>query len=222
MGQLWSLKFLKEKKDVEAANVACSSGVPDQGSAYTGNWDYYHYCYPWKGHSGALHRCKQAYQNSESRKKWVMGEGSWGTIVVQLQARITIWLLAWALTTGSSSCGGKNDGGRSKADQWGNVLGTFSPKSLGRMATKTTKKIKAPWAKVSSHLSPGTIMTLVIDTEAQRILNHKMTAKQKLQVCPHGKLISVGVWERQAYLSTTIWFSDPTGKNGHDMPANRN
>lgn len=66
---MWSLKFLKEKKDVEAANVACSGGVPDQGSAYTGNWDYYNYCHPWKGHSGTLHRCKQAYQNSESQKK---------------------------------------------------------------------------------------------------------------------------------------------------------
>lgn len=37
---MWSLKFLKEKKDVEAANVACSGGVPDQGSTDTGSSDY--------------------------------------------------------------------------------------------------------------------------------------------------------------------------------------
>lgn len=46
---------------VEAANVACSGGVPDQGSTDTGSSDYYHYCHPWKGHSGTLHRCKQTY-----------------------------------------------------------------------------------------------------------------------------------------------------------------
>lgn len=65
-------------------------------------------------------------------------------------------------------------------------------------------------------------MTLVIDTEAQKMLNHKMTAKRKLQACPHGRLNNIGVWETQAYLSTTIWFSDPAGRNGRDIPTTRN
>lgn len=51
--------------------------------------------------------------------------------------------------------------------------------SLEKMTMKRTRKIKETRPKVSRHLNIDVAATLITDMDAQRMLNHKMTKRQK-------------------------------------------
>uniref|UniRef100_A0A671FQC1 Uncharacterized protein n=1 Tax=Rhinolophus ferrumequinum TaxID=59479 RepID=A0A671FQC1_RHIFE len=190
------LDVVEGEKAAEAADVTGPGGVPAQGSKYAADRIHYRR-YPCRRASPRNYQ--QNYQNSETGGKnegWESApEGQPQPCLPYRRRRFPPYYMRRPYgrppqysnppVQGEAMKGADNQGAGEqrrpvrqtmhRAIDHDSAGALLARDSLERTAMKKTRKIKEMRPKVSNHLNVGTAITSIIDADAQKTLNHKMT-----------------------------------------------